>query len=201
MRPWSSLLARHYGKKHYRLRTHHLKALIDFVEQGHVLRSHEDVPEDIRPQLFVEERQRLERQPKLASNTSTPNYPPITITNELPQSYQSPSVNLIETIPAADVRLPSYTCLEVPGPRDVAVKVYSKWQQSNVVNEVLKAEFRKACEVTLQDGLDLKQVYQDQDPGFFTRSGIKRGVARRFITDIEHWVKRYKISCDSDGMI
>jgi len=41
----------------------------------------------------------------------------------------------------------------------------------------LKAEFRKAYEVTLQDGLDLEQVYEDQDPGFFIQSGIKRGVA------------------------
>ena len=63
-----------FGKKHYKLGTHHLKALINFVEQGHVLRSHDDVPEDIREQLFAEERQRLERQPKVTS-ISTPSFP------------------------------------------------------------------------------------------------------------------------------
>jgi hypothetical protein len=67
----------------------------------------------------------------------------------------------------------------------LAVKEYGEWQQSNVVDEALKAEFQKACEVTLQDGLDLEQVHEDQDPGFFIKSGIKRGVARRFICDIE----------------
>jgi hypothetical protein len=46
----------------------------------------------------------------------------------------------------------------------------------------------------LDDGLDLEQVYQDQDPGFFIRSGVKRGVARRFVSDIEEWVKQYKLS-------
>jgi hypothetical protein len=50
-----------FGKKHYKLGTHHLKALINLVEHGHVLKSHDDVPEDIREQLFAEERQRLER--------------------------------------------------------------------------------------------------------------------------------------------
>lgn len=100
----------------------------------------------------------------------------------------------------APVRLLCSTCLDIPGPRDLAVKEYSEWQQSKVVDETLKAEFRKAYEVTLQDGLDLEQVYEDQDPGFFIQSGIKRGVARRFVSDIERWVKRYKVSCDKDLM-
>jgi hypothetical protein len=42
--------------------TPRFKALIDFVEQGHILRGHDDVPEDIREKLFAEERQRLETQ-------------------------------------------------------------------------------------------------------------------------------------------
>jgi hypothetical protein len=72
-----------FGKKHYKLRTHHLKALIDFVEQGNILQSHDDVPEDIREQLLAEEQQQLERQSKL-SDYSTPSLPPINITNVLP---------------------------------------------------------------------------------------------------------------------
>jgi hypothetical protein len=49
------------SKKRYKLRTHHLKALIDFVEQGNTLQSYNDVPENIREQLVAEEQQRLER--------------------------------------------------------------------------------------------------------------------------------------------
>ena len=41
--------------------------------------------------------------------------------------------------------------------------------------------FQKACDVALDDELDLEQVYEDQDPDFFIRSGVKRGVARRFV--------------------
>ncbi|KAJ5808867.1 hypothetical protein N7474_010136 [Penicillium riverlandense] len=54
--------------------------------------------------------------------------------------------------------------LEIPGPRDVAVKEYVEWQQSNVTDDNLKAAFRQACDVTLEDGLDLEQVHKDQDP-------------------------------------
>ena len=42
------------GKKHYKLRTHQLKAPIVYVEQGDQLRTHDDVPGDIRRQLYVE---------------------------------------------------------------------------------------------------------------------------------------------------
>ena len=162
------------------------------------MKSHDDVPEDIREQLFAEENQRLDRQPQLM-NMSTPNFPPINITNVLPQSHQSPA-SFIEVTPAVVARPLSSTYLDIPGPRDLAVKAYSEWQQLNVADEQLKAEYQKACEVTLQDGLDLEQVYEDQDPGFFVQSGVKRGVARRFISDIKGWVKRYKVSGDSDLM-
>ena len=51
-----------YGKKHYGLRSHHLKRLIAFVEKGATLQSHEDVPDNFREELYMEERHRLESQ-------------------------------------------------------------------------------------------------------------------------------------------
>jgi len=75
--------------------------------------------------------------------------------------------------------------LDIPGPRDVAVRNYSHWQQSKVDDEILKVEFRKAYDVALADGLDLEQVHRDQDPDFFTDKGFKRGIARRFISNID----------------
>jgi hypothetical protein len=50
-----------FGKKHYKMRTRHLKAFIKFAEQGNKLQSHDDVTENIRDQLFAEADQRLER--------------------------------------------------------------------------------------------------------------------------------------------
>jgi hypothetical protein len=43
------------GKKHYQLKTYHLKRLITFVEKGGVLDSHKDIPETVREELYIEE--------------------------------------------------------------------------------------------------------------------------------------------------
>jgi hypothetical protein len=182
-----------FRKKHYKLRTHHLKALIEFVEQGNTLRSHDDVPEHVREQLFAEEWQRLERQPNLPVSAPTP-FPPINITNVLPASHQSSIASSVDSSTSLKAHPANIISLDIPGPRDVAVRLYSEWQQSNVADERLKTEFQKACDVSLDDGLDLEQVYEDQDPEFFIQSGVKRGVARRFVRDIAGWSKRYKQS-------
>lgn len=82
--------------------------------------------------------------------------------------------------------------LEVPGPRDEAVKEYGEWQVSNVTDDNLKAAFRQVCDLMLENGLDLEQVYRDRDPEFFISKGIKMGIARRFIDDIRGWVENVK---------
>lgn len=51
-----------YRKKHYGLRTHYLKCLIAFVEKGGTIQSYKDVPDNIREDLYIEERHRLENQ-------------------------------------------------------------------------------------------------------------------------------------------
>ncbi|TQB67486.1 hypothetical protein MPDQ_005492, partial [Monascus purpureus] len=50
------------GKKHYALRSHHLKRLIAFVEKGGALGSHDNVPDSFCEELYMEEQQRLESQ-------------------------------------------------------------------------------------------------------------------------------------------
>lgn len=82
--------------------------------------------------------------------------------------------------------------LEIPGLRDAAVKEYGEWQVSNVGSDNLKTAFRHVCDVMFEHGLDLEQVYKEQDPNFFTEKGIKIGVARRFVEDMGKWVKNVK---------
>ena len=55
-----------------------------------------------------------------------------------------------------------------------------------VGDQILKAEFQKTCDVALIDGLDLEQIHEDQNPSFSTDRGVKTGVARRFVKDIEY---------------
>jgi hypothetical protein len=91
-----------HGKKHYKLRTHQLKGLIRHVEQGGQLRSHNDVPEDIRQQLYAEEQQHIERQRKSTSSTSS-GHPPIHITNVLPGPPHPPSNQAVVSMPRLDI--------------------------------------------------------------------------------------------------
>lgn len=44
----------------------------------------------------------------------------------------------------------------------------------------------------LENGLDLEQVYKDQDPGFFIGKAIKIGIARHFVEDIRAWLEDVK---------
>jgi hypothetical protein len=53
-------------------------------------------------------------------------------------------------------------------------------------------EYQKACDVTLLEMLDLEQLHEDQDYDFFIQNKMKRGVARRFVSDIERWTALYK---------
>jgi hypothetical protein len=181
------------GKKHYKLRTHHLKGLIDYVQQGNILQSHDDVPEHIREQLVAEEQQRHKRQPNAPVSAPTP-YPPINITNVLPSSHQQSIAGSVDSSTYSLAEHASLHPLDIPGTLDKAVQLYSEWQQSNWTKEDLKEHVQKACDLALEDGLCLEQLYTDQDTEFFIRKGVKRGVARRFIHDIGEWAKRQKLS-------
>jgi hypothetical protein len=75
---------------------------------------------------------------------------------------------------------------------DIAVVEYTEWQQSRVRNETFRENINKARDVTIENCLDLMQIYEDQDPGFFVKHGVKVGAARRFVRDIGLWVKRHQ---------
>ena len=179
------------GNKHYKLKTHHLRNIIKCVEQGYRLSSHDDMPHEIREQLFAEEAQYVERQRKQGASHAS--FPPINITNVMPA--QTPQASTPGSIPATPESTGLVSCdhsarLEIPGLRDIAVKRYCDWQCSQVDDEALKLEYWKACDLTLADGLDLEQVYKDQDATFYIDSGVKRGIARRFVSDIAAWAKQ-----------
>jgi hypothetical protein len=53
-----------------------------------------------------------------------------------------------------------------------------------VFNISLKADFRKARDVALQNALDLDLIHEENDPDFFKKQGVKRGIAKRFVRDI-----------------
>jgi hypothetical protein len=93
----------------------------------------------------------------------------------------------------------SFSSLDIPGALDVAVRLYSEWQQSNVTDASWKVDIQTACDVAIDNSLDLEQIYTDNDPDFFIKNGVKkRGIARRFIRDIPKFTKRQKQSHDAE---
>ncbi|KAI3290537.1 hypothetical protein DTO002I6_6460 [Penicillium roqueforti] len=179
------------GKRHYRLKTHHLKALVKYVEQGGVLETYAGVPDSVREQLYAEENQRLDKKKKAAENSTMGSMcSPINITI-LPAGSSQQSIHP----PTNDAILTGPGCTEsimVDGLLDVAVDEYTEWQQSRVSNETFRENINKAHDVILENCLDLMQIYKDQDPGFFIKHSVKVGAARRFVRDIGLRVNRRK---------
>ncbi|EAQ88970.1 hypothetical protein CHGG_05589 [Chaetomium globosum CBS 148.51] len=178
------------GNRHYKLKTHHLRNLIKCVEQGCSLQTHDDMPHEIREQLYAKEAQYAERQRK--QGASQANFPPINITNVMPAT---PQASTLSSVPATPESTGLVSCdhsarLEIPGLRDIAVKRYCDWQCWQVSDEALKMEYWKACDLTLAYGLDLEQVFKDQDAAFYIDNSVKRGIARRVVSDIGAWAQQ-----------
>ncbi|KAL2826367.1 hypothetical protein BJY01DRAFT_241374 [Aspergillus pseudoustus] len=182
-----------YGKKHYKLYRDEILSLVRYVQSGKRLDSHDDVPGMIRDQIYRAERRRLEGQKGHNRISSESNYPPITITNVLPAqpsqlaiSSSPPSSEGISTSSANSSRL------NITGLRDANVQAYCDWQQSQVGHASWKVEFQKACDVALDDGLDLDQIDELSDPEYFKNRGVKWGIARRFVKDIRYWAETHQ---------
>jgi hypothetical protein len=180
------------GKKHYKLRTHHLRKLVKYVEkEGGNIETHDDIPDNIREQLYAEEQQRLERRQKAPEHPTTGSTFPINI-NVLPTQSSQSMISPPAGADIASLRTSPSNLIEIPGPLEVAVEEYTTWQLSRVSTECFRENVRKARDVTLENCLDLKQIHHDQDPEFFIRQGVKIGVARRFVSEINDWAQEYQ---------
>ena len=172
-------------KKHYKLRTPHLERLIDYVDEGGILDGHDDVPSDVRRDLTLESQTGRKSRKVDVSTTALP-YPPAII-NVLPAQNGSAS-----TVNSSLPRPSSNEPLVIPGYRESAVREYCKWLESRATEETYKADFRKICQVILENHLDLELILEDPDSGFFVQRGIRIGTARRFLRDINEWTTAMK---------
>ncbi|KAH8585867.1 hypothetical protein B0O99DRAFT_646037 [Bisporella sp. PMI_857] len=105
-----------------------------YVLKSHTLKTHNDIPEDFREELYAEKQQSLEKHQK-ASRTSASSIPPVYITNVLPgPSSQTSNLAFSAGISAADVPSKSApsVCFDIFGYLDKHVKEYCTWQQSRV---------------------------------------------------------------------
>ncbi|KAI0162831.1 hypothetical protein BJ166DRAFT_279643 [Pestalotiopsis sp. NC0098] len=164
-------------RKHYRLKSHHFRKLITAVQAGHVFEKHDDMPDDLREQLYAEEQQYLEGKRK--RDISPPGrLPPIQITNVMPGGSDAAAI-----MPRSPI--------EIPGLRDVNVGIYSDWHGSHVDDPVLKQQFKLCGSLTLAEGYDLEQLWEEPNFQFLVDGGVKVGLAKRFIRDIKRWATDY----------
>ncbi|KMP03555.1 hypothetical protein CIRG_03247 [Coccidioides immitis RMSCC 2394] len=185
-------------RKHYKLRTTHLTSLIKHVDNGGKLENHQDVPDNIREVLYMEAQRRFEKGSGKAHNiTAGAPYPPINI-NVLPGHSTHGSVAAISS-PEFEH---SNEQLKLSRPQDEAVKEYCKWQEQQVTDETHKADWRKACDITLSHGLDLELVYEDQEHvKFLLEQEVMKGTARHFIQDIHEWATIAKRILSHQGRV
>jgi len=170
--------------RRFELKSHHLRSLIRHKDSGKPLDTHDQVPEDLRQQIYKEERQSEEHK-QTNKTASSPRILPIQITNVLP----SQTSGQVEPVSKAEV-----SPVEFSGLRDENVQKYCEWQQSKVKNPALKAAFQKATDFVVEKGLDLELLHEDQNPQFLIEEGgVPLGVARRYYRDIKPFAKRRKL--------
>lgn len=187
------------GKKHYKLRTHHMKALVKYVEQGGVIETHDDIPDTVRGQLYAEERQRIEKQYKGPNHPGTGSMIPQISINVHPAHSSQPVISSNDTKPS-----PSRTNrsdIDIPGLLEVAVEEYTDWHLSRVSTENYRENIRKARDVTSENSLSLRQIYDLIEPEFFVKEGMKIGVAYSFVSDITKWLKLREQTRDTEDSV
>jgi hypothetical protein len=151
----------------------------------YTLDTHEDVPSDVREQLYAEEEHNKKRRKKRSALASG-SFPPINIAKVLltpPSTYSADTPASTTAARMGQHQKPA--SLALPVPRDRHVRRYADWQCNQVEDEALKQEFGNAHDITLSEGLDLEQLHEDEDPGFFIDRGVKLRIAQRFVRDIE----------------
>ena len=181
------------GKKHYKLMGHHLRSLVKFVQQGCKLETHGDAPQDIRTQLYAEEQQHSDRKRKRRDSGSSPaGYTPMIINNYIPvhpsRTLADGSKRSTPNMTDSSSRRPS---LSIPGMRDDAVEAYCEWHCSKVRRQDQKQQYELARDLTLERGLDLELIHEDNDAQFYIERGVLEGVARRFVRDVKAFLDQY----------
>jgi hypothetical protein len=51
---------------------------------------------------------------------------------------------------------------------------------------VLKVGYQKACDMIIENGIDLELIRQDLNPKFLIKEGVKRGIAEYVVGDINY---------------
>ncbi|KAK2737135.1 hypothetical protein CKAH01_18867 [Colletotrichum kahawae] len=166
-----------------------MRELVRWVQQGHKLETHDDVPEEIRAQLYAQEQQGRKRK-RQASGLDPTSHVPVIIHNHISDYLTSSNRASPDHGSSPPLRL-SPLC--VPGLRDDAVEAYCEWHCSKVRSETQKQHFELAYSLTIARGLDLELVREDNDAQFYIEQGVLEGVACRWVRDIQVYIDQEQV--------
>lgn len=167
-----------YKDKHHKLDSDIMDRLVDRAEEGYVIETHDDVPEDIRDLILTredEEEARRKRKRKAS--------------DQLPVNIRIFSHGHRDD-GSVDYSGESRRQLNFPVPDDEAPIVYSDWLRAQVTNEKWRVATLLAGKVTVDKGYDLRWLYTNQKDGkdMLILSGVLEGVAARFVSWVPRWV-------------
>ncbi|KAH7248180.1 hypothetical protein B0J15DRAFT_401062, partial [Fusarium solani] len=150
---------------------------------GNLLRTHDDVPENIRQVIYKHEEESSERR-KLKRKRSDSS-PPISIHVTCPghPGQHSGEIAGISTVS----KRPS-DCV-IPMRRNKALEKYHEWRQDQMDSPRWQQSIQHAYEITREACLDLKHVHTKVGVEFYTDKGVQLGVALSFINDVPRWVE------------
>jgi hypothetical protein len=182
-------------KKHYKLDTNILNMLIDFAEEGNVLRTHDDVPENIRQVIYKHEEESSERR-KLKRKRSDSS-PPININVTCPghsgqhsgENFNEPNAGECGEAQGSATSRKRPINLVIPMRRNQALEKYHEWQQDQVDSPRWQQNIQCAYEITREACLDLSHVHTEVGAEFYTDRGVQLGVALSFIKDVPRWAE------------
>ncbi|KAK3933481.1 hypothetical protein QBC46DRAFT_368727 [Diplogelasinospora grovesii] len=155
------------GNKHYKLLSHQLRSLVHLKQRG------------------VKRGTRNRKQ--CDAGSSPPGHGPVVINNYIPAQAGLARIggSMPELAGSAPCRL------SIPGLRDDAVLAYCEWHCSKVRSQRQKKQYEWARDLTLECGLDLELVHEDNDAQFYIDRGVMEGVARRWVRDVKTFLEEY----------
>lgn len=179
------------GQTHYKLLSHHLKMLVDEVQKGHSMQTHNDIPERIREELHAEQQQQAERERKRRrhDSDSCPTGLPVIHIHNAPSNANAGASSSIPSTP--EMVFPTSPTFDIQGSREDAVKAYVVWQCSKVSSQEQKSFYDLAQSLTLDHGICLYMIYTNQRRyfQFYREHGVLDGVAWHFVCDIKLFLK------------
>ncbi|KIW36996.1 uncharacterized protein PV06_10894 [Exophiala oligosperma] len=153
MQFWQTLLGGHYRQSPPPVE-HAFAQRIGSVSSGWEYSRQSDVPELLQEKIRLEDEQRRNRKRK-ATAASSQGYPPVNITNVIPNHAEPPLPQSSQTKSQLSIFCPiAVSALDIPGYRDDAVWDYVEYLQGKVRNHRHREEFQKAGSIELDELLE-----------------------------------------------